>query len=271
MIPQSLKKSLTYLLLVLPMFILVLPTYGQGLKDYGNREEGVFTLPISTPPLQLISFTGFFEDYQPNARQKLKIQFFLDQADHLNIKAQQTRGEILYRMQPKPFPVINGWNQFAPWPVDDVLSKLNMPAQNIGVIVNYQDRQNVLAPAIVFHSNQPEKIASYNFTFLPGKNLTKIRYRIYQGDFFQKEPQAEALVYEKYLGRKSKYGGIALPLIVPVSELDVPDNWAGWLTLVFEAREISTNELVLYTYYFFHQPILPKYETELFEHSRSGG
>lgn len=270
MIPQKIQIRIIYLL-ILNWVTFVNTLDAQELIDFGNRQEGTYTLPISTPPLELISFTGFFEDYQWHTNQQLQVQFFLEKETPIAIKARQTRGEILYRMYPKSFALAKGWNQFKPWPVDDVLSKLKMPAQDVGIMVNSQDRPNTVAPAFVFHSDLPDIVSKYHFTFLPGKNLTRVSYKIYQGDFYQKEPQAEALVFEKYLGRKSKYGGIPISLSVPVSDLVIPDNWAGWLTLVFKAREIGTNELILYTYYFYHQPILPKYETELIDHSRTGG
>lgn len=229
-----------------------------NLKEFDNRYEGSTTEMISgSANLQLISFVSFFQDFDWYKNQHLNIGFFLEETKPVNILVQQTKGNVIYRMKPKKFPTSKGANKFGPWPVDDVLSSLEMTRNKLGITITDSDG-SVLYPAAIYHSQDSLNFRNYLFHFLPGKSLTKIKFILYRGLFKDKEVNTDSLVYVQDLKNRTKHGGEPFQLSIEKEDLDLDQDWQGWMTLTMKAKDYENYSNVEALYFFYHTPnIIP--------------
>ena len=241
--------------------LLCSPSYCFGqddrdLKEFDNRFEGSTTEMISgSANLQLISLVSYFQDFEWYKDQELKIRFYLEEAKPINILVQQTKGNIIYRMKPKQFPTAKGANEFGPWPVDDVLSTLEMTKNKLGVTIT-DGEKSVLYPAAVYHSRDSLNFKGYIFEFLPGKNLTKIKFSLYKGLFMNKEVNTDSIAFVQDLKNRTKHGGEPFQLAINRSEMEVDPDWQGWMTLTMKAKDNVNYSNVEAIYFFYHDPQL---------------
>lgn len=227
-----------------------------NLKEFDNRYEGSTTEMISgSANLQLISFVSYFQDFEWYKNQRLNIGFFLEEAKPVNILVQQTKGNVIYRMKPKKFPTTNGPNEFGPWPVDDVLSSLEMTRNKLGVTITDSDG-SVLYPAAIYHSQDSLNFRNYLFHFLPGKSLTKIKFSLYKGLYKDIELKTDSLVYVQDLKNRTKHGGEPFQLSIEKEDLALDADWQGWLTLAMKAKDYENYSNVEALYFFYHSPNL---------------
>ena len=242
------------LLLCFPLFC-----FGQddpNLKEFDNRYEGETTEQISgSANLQVLSFVSDFQDFDWYQEQKLFIKFNLEDTKPVRILAQQTKGNIIYRMKPKEFTTTKGSNEFGPWPVDDVLSTLEMTRNKLGVIIT-DDSRTVFYPATIYHSPDSLNFQGYLVEFLPGKSLTKIKFSMYKGMFKDKEVNTDSLVYSNDFKDRTKHGGEPFQLLIDIADTDIDPDWHGWMTLTMSAKDYENYSNVQAIYFFYHSPDL---------------
>ncbi len=225
-----------------------------ALKEFDNRFEGSTTELISgSANLQLISFVSYFQDFDWFKGQELNIRFQLEEAKPVKILVQQTKGNVIYRMKPKEFPKEKGLNEFGPWPVDDMLSSLELTKNKLGITIT-DSSESVFYPAVVYHSPDSLNFRSYSFQFLPGKSLTKLRFQMYKGLYRDQEVDEDSLIYLRDLGNRTKHGGEPFQLFIERDDLDIATDWQGWITLTLKAKEYEDYSDVEAIYFFYHSP-----------------
>lgn len=145
----------------------------QELPDFGNRLEGLVSLPIGgpdRPAIDLVSFTGFFEPFRDPV--DLRVSFFVPSSHRqVRIVAQELAQDRFYRMESKPadWPS-NAWAVFGPWPSGDVIIPRMVRPSNIGVVVHLDDGpegRTVIAPAIVEHRKRAATLTTYRVQLRP--------------------------------------------------------------------------------------------------------
>lgn len=225
------------------------------LEEFDNRFEGTVALPVSSLPLlNVVSFTAYFEDFAHHENQQLTVGFNLEGADSVVIQSKETRGDVIYRMKSKPFEVEEGWNEFKPWSVDEVLSELYLTSQDIGVIIHREEEDKLFFPAYVFHSEQPDSIQEYIFQFIPGETLRKVKFKLYKGTYEESTFSESSEVFVRDFKQQKKYGGERFSLRMEWEKMNLDSEWKGWLTLVMVARSKITNEELTAHFSFYHQP-----------------
>jgi hypothetical protein len=225
-----------------------------ALKEFDNRFEGSTTELISgSANLQLISLVSYFQDFDWFRGQQLKIRFHLEEIKPVDILAQQTKGNIIYRMKPKEFTKVQGINEFGPWPVDDMLSSLELTKNNLGITITDSSR-SVYYPATIYHSSDSLNFRNYLFHFLPGKSLTKINFLLYKGLYKDREIDEDSMLYSRDLGDRNKYGGEPFQLFLEKEDFDLDSGWEGWMTLTMRAKNYDDYSNVEAIYFFYHTP-----------------
>ena len=225
-----------------------------NLKEFANRFEGSTTELIGgSANLQLISFVSFFQDFTWFKGQELNIRFQLEEAKPVSLLVKQTKGNVIYRMKPKDFPKSKGLNEFGPWPVDDMLSTLELTKNKLGITIT-DDSESVFYPAAIYHAADSLNFKSYSLEFLPGKSLTGVKFFLYKGLFKNQDVDEESLVYTRNLGNRTKHGGEPFQLFIDKDSIKIDLDWQGWMTLTMKAKDLSDYSNVEAIYFFYHSP-----------------
>ncbi len=236
-----------------------MPCYAQEgpppqLEEFDNRLEGETWVLISgSANVQLLSLVSYFQDFEWYKGQELKIRFQLDETKPVKILAQQTKGNVVYRMKPKEVPKEQGLNEFGPWPVDDKLSSLELTKTHLGVTVT-DSLESAYYPAAVYHSLDSLNFKNYLFQFLPGRTLTQIKFTLYKGLYKDIEIDEASLVYSRNLGSKTKHGGDPFQLFIKKEDIELEPDWQGWLTLTMKAKDLPGYADVDAIYFIYHSP-----------------
>jgi hypothetical protein len=164
------RNFITLVLLIVPLSL-----WADSTLDYqnrGDRFEGIRPKPVSGYNIELISV---LVDYQEPATQlpgQLRVAFHLQSQPtvHLTVREQDYR--LFYwldKIKPaKPWQA-NSLNEFT-WPTGAVLRQLDQQLNiyELGVLIRLKKETPAadedVAPAILYHTKQPEKIEGYLFT-----------------------------------------------------------------------------------------------------------
>lgn len=210
-------------------------------NDRGNRYEGTITLEVGAPTLELIALFSFREEYKAN--DTLKVRFFLPDISFVNLSAQELETRQFYWMETKPQQWKLGWNEFGSWPVSEVLWPLEVPSENLGVLVK-MDRSRgsgLVSPAILYHSAAPSEISRYVAYFRSGKSLGGGKYSIFM------ETEQNRPISQGSIGRQSI--GVPFPVI-----FSLPNDLKGLVRLKVEVKSRNTVDRIpiTYEYTFYH-------------------
>lgn len=224
-------------------------------QERGNRQEGLVGKDVSRATLTLISATAYKESYRKNQNQNLHLEFYLPEQGGLHILGRQTCGKDMYRMKPKVSAKGRGWYDFYPWPVDEVLGQIQLPASCLGMLVRQEEsKENFVSPSIIYHSKRPLMIRDYQFEFQCFENIRDLEYDIFKGNFYQKKLTAKARIFRSGLGDEILDGGEIVSLDFSTEDLELPSDWEGWLTLRVRARKAATEEKIRKIFFFYHKP-----------------
>ncbi|MEL6672774.1 MAG: hypothetical protein AAFR61_11305 [Bacteroidota bacterium] len=223
-------------------------------QDRGNRYEGTKEKPVSAKPLILVAALAYpgIEPYQKWQDQSLKVAFYAPKNLGFQVHARETDGHIIYRMDSKPSQAPRGWHEFTPWEVDEVLTRVELFANNLGVLVNFDLPGKVIAPAVVYHTRKPQQVNSYHFSFLPLAGLSYLKFEVYQGYLYKKALKPEFLLKRESWGERAMESKICFDYDLAFSKLDLPPEWSGWITLRVRGKRLSDNKSVKETFYFYH-------------------
>ena len=230
----------------------VIDQFWKQKNDRGNRYEGGVIFEVSEQPLELVALYSDFEAYTFGKKQQLKVHFYLPDTISIWLSAQEMRVEEKYWMEAKSsFSTQRHWNTFEDWKVDKVLKSLNVPSENLGVLIKQKNSEQLFFPAIIFHTNFPKTLNPYIAYFRPGKNFRKINVKVYQGQFLDIEPTKENLVFKKRLGEQP--GGMPFKIeIDPTTFSSLEKDWKGWLTVQLIGRVMGNTDKEIYTFSFYH-------------------
>jgi hypothetical protein len=206
-----------------------------------NRYEGRISLPASVPPIELISFYSYQESYSYD--DILMVGFYLHGDFPVYLTAQEIETQEYYWMEAKPQQWRQGWNEFGPWPVSDVLGELEIPPDNLGVLVRLEKEtgSGPISPVILYHSSPPTQINRYTAYFRPGKSISSGRYEIYRGY------RDNELIKSGMIGRQS--AGISFPV-----KFHLIDEMPGLVKLKITVKIKNESNRVdpSWEFYFYH-------------------
>lgn len=160
-------------------------TRWKKLNDRGNRYEGVVEIPVANPDLELVSFiagqvTPFSEDGT------LKVRFFVPDSRTVRIHGRELRDRKHYWMEAKPRTWTAGtWEEFAPWPVKDVLGPEGITADNLGLMIRLgEEQENYLIPALLYHDHvaPPMTVSNYTLYLRSDQTLKEVTYTLFRDD-----------------------------------------------------------------------------------------
>jgi len=218
-------------------------------NDRGNRYEGIKGIEVSAPPIQLIAFFIYKEEYKWD--DILKVRFYLRNPSDVQLTAQELTTVEFYWMEAKPQNWEQGWNEFSPWPVKDVLAELNINPDNLGVLVRLDKNygSGLVSPVILCcqssqSTQRPSNIVQYKAYFRPGISLSGGFFEVYKergnGEIIRKEP----------IGSQVPPG--PFPIV-----FELNSNWQGWvrLRIVVHPKDEKTPGPSR-EYDFYHLPIV---------------
>lgn len=153
----------------------------QGMQTFENRVEGTNVHTNALQDLTLIALHRDFRLFKQNAT--LHVRFFLPQiASSTNkkvfVEAVELQDSFHYFMQAKSSnPWKDGnWNVFGPWPTKDVIDRLGLEAENLGVLAGYRadNDRRVYLPADVYVNEGPPLTHVYTLHFITGRDLQSL-------------------------------------------------------------------------------------------------
>lgn len=155
-------------------------------NDLGNRYEGRVEVLVGRTQLDVVSFSGWRESYEPDESVELEVGFFLPVSGEVTIQARELVDQTQYFMEAKPQEwEVDAWNTFGPWATGDVLSREQIAPSNVGIVISASDGASgdrILMPAFVYHSQLPEVVVAYTLRLRPDSDLRQVRYRLLTGD-----------------------------------------------------------------------------------------
>jgi hypothetical protein len=150
----------------------------QGMKAFENRMEGTNVHTNSLQDFTLVALHRSFAAFSPNAT--LHVRFFLPSVPpssqrEVFVEASELQDSFHYFMQAKNPRKWNygKWNVFEPWPTKDVIDRLGLRYENIGVRAGYRNASGppVYVPVDVYQSENQPVSSLYTFYFISGSDL----------------------------------------------------------------------------------------------------
>ncbi len=221
-----------------------------GYQSRGTYNEGVRGKPVGGEDLVLISAMVDYQEPVNELPDKLQVQFFLEQADTVDIQVREIEQKYFYWLDTvKPTkPWIKGAHNHFSWGTTLVLqvlnSRMNMYALGIVIKLTPSKRADIdyqVAPPVFFSQTLPSRIAAYRFDLKPGENAL-LNISIDQGS-------GTDLVYSTRVRRA--VGGRPVPIIWNVDQAD-----PGFYRLVVDGYFLNSNAPILRRIGFIHQPTL---------------
>lgn len=151
-------------------------SFGQLNLQYQNRggyNEGVLQNPVSAYDIELVVAMAAYSEPAMLAPGALKVRFNLDVTQPVFLTVRDLSGDTGYRLdnfiQP-PQIWQRGFNNVFEWSTANVILSLSsLDMKNLGVLIRLGDSEpgdvETVAPAILYHSDAPQTVEAYRFTF----------------------------------------------------------------------------------------------------------
>lgn len=150
-----------------------------GMKDFGNRLEGTTIQLNALNDFTFVALHRHFEHFAKGAN--LKVRFFLPRLstgdNKVFLEALELQDSFHYFMTAKKVDWKQGAsNVFHPWPTSDVIDRLDIAADNLGVRASYQvgKRTRVYLPVDVYSSNVQSQEQGYMFYYVTAQDLQSV-------------------------------------------------------------------------------------------------
>ena len=138
----------------------------------GNRCEGIYIQEISNALLSIVSFTKYFEDYEPESSEDLTVSWSAPQGTTFALRAQGIAPTLYYRMDTH----LKDSTRFI-WS-KNILTALDIRKKDIGVscwtTLTFDGKEAiVLLPLIIKQSNS-KGTPDYQLIVVPGSELKEV-------------------------------------------------------------------------------------------------
>lgn len=153
----------------------------QGMQAYDNRIEGT---NVHNNALQDFTLVAIHRSVQPfNTNADLHVRFYLPRITgnpekKVFVEATELQDSFHYFMQAKPSTkwTDGHWNVFGPWPTRDVIDRLGLQNNNIGVRAGYRLNNGppVFLPVDVYQNDGQPAVLTYTFYFITGSDLRSL-------------------------------------------------------------------------------------------------
>ena len=160
----------------------------QGMQSFANRDEGTNVHPNALQDFTLIAIHRDFQRFKQDAT--LQVRFFLPQLGgnpgrKVFVEAVELQDSFHYFMQAKSSSQWKdgNWNIFGPWPTKDVIDRLGLQADNLGVLAGYRmgNDRPVYLPADVYVNDGQPSTRTYTFHFITGQDLQSLDVSVTNG------------------------------------------------------------------------------------------
>jgi hypothetical protein len=147
------------------------------MQDFVNRREGTTVHPDALEDFTVIALHRTFAQFSRDA--ELNVRFFLpklpgDHNSEVFVEAVELQDSVHYLMQSKSISWTEGnWNVFGHWPTKDVIDRLGIDSQNLGVLARYRMSGGppVYLPVDVYQNDRPVTKHAYTVHFITGQDL----------------------------------------------------------------------------------------------------
>ncbi len=152
----------------------------QGLQTFANRLEGTTVRPDALNDFTLLAVHRSFDSFSHDA--SLNVRFFLPKVignpnKDVVVEAVELQDSVHYLMRSKTVSWTDeNWNVFGPWPTKDIIDKLGIEGDNLGVLAEYHvaNRLPVYLPVDVYQKDKPLATHPYTFHFITGQDLQSL-------------------------------------------------------------------------------------------------
>jgi hypothetical protein len=153
----------------------------QGMQNFENRIEGRNVHTNALQDFTVIAIHRDFQSFKKNAT--LSVRFFLpriasNSAKKVFIEAVELQDSFHYFMQAKDSSAWKdeNWNVFKPWPTKDVIDRVGLLAENMGVLAGYRTENDrpVYLPVDVYVDEGRPPIQIYRLHFITGQDLQSL-------------------------------------------------------------------------------------------------
>lgn len=216
-------------------------------KDKGTYYEGNYSLEVSTPPLEIIGLYDLFEPFEYNRGQRLFVYFSYPKKDYFFLKAEEKQILQFYMMESKPDTLQPPTHTFGPWPVDGIMSSINVSPSNLSVLLRLQsDVSNHYLPVSVCHEKKPDKLPNYQVVFRLGRNIARGEFKVYTGEFAD-TPAESHLVQRSRIG--THLAGRTFNIEIDRAKLE---DYSGWVTVKVDLQEKNRAAGIPLQFYLYH-------------------
>jgi len=146
-----------------------------------NRYEGLQSEFNAKPRFEVRGIFGREDLTSATPDPDLKLSFYIPpNGTLLNIQAQELKRNKGYLMVPKlPLPgaIAGQWATFSPWPASEVLAKVHIQPDQLGVVVSLRlpNLTNVYAPVLFYTDRVLPNINAYSIFFSSDKSVEQVR------------------------------------------------------------------------------------------------
>ncbi|MEM7371207.1 MAG: hypothetical protein AAF587_21505 [Bacteroidota bacterium] len=211
-------------------------------NDRKDRYEGTYSRQVGNPDLELVSLTTGLRPYVFGQRKRLKLRFYSPSASRYKLHAEDVKGTQFYWWEDKHRQTSRGWHQSpAGWPVDYLLRKLNIRANNLGILAELEGiGRKKFAPVQVYSGGQPSGISRYVALLRLGRAAAGGTYTVHEG-----ESRRGRILLQKGVAARS--GGSILALSIPAKVLPA----GTWVFVELTLKERGTLDPFTYSFQFY--------------------
>lgn len=221
-------------------------TWSDYVED-DHFKEGIYSLPVGSKTLELISFYRFFLPFEQNDQQDLIFEVNTPSADSFLLTVQEKSILKYYLLQSKPATLTQGVNRFRPWKEINYLANLNISSNNLGAILeSYSGEGKRILPLIISNSIIDSVSNNYHAIFRLTKSISGGIFQVYKGEY-DGEPPQDRLLLEKEI--KRHMAGATFRIQIEVSALG---DYEGWLTVQLNLSKRNSREKIPFPFHFYH-------------------
>lgn len=180
------NRGIGYLALVLCTLIPV-SGFSQSGLDYqsrgGNRFEGKIEEPVGAHFTLLSATLARLDWGRVSYPSELSVRFYAPKATRANVRLIEKQRVESYRLDSANKHWKRGWNQFGPWPTADVIARLEVEIDNLGVTVTESEEPSdsgQVFPAVLYEKNIPPLNGEYHFTVKSNTGLQPLSWTLYR-------------------------------------------------------------------------------------------